>query len=739
MSAEKLSIQLSLQESKEQKESRCSIMLEKLDELNEYLNEKAKNLPLNSQIINKIKFIQENIQIIKSLKNNQDPENAIHCKQIVEKIKDAMTCRMKENQSELTADLQPKSQTNNPSNSSTNNEKKESMDDKQVQLMKQLQAHFVYMLETGTFNQYLLAILHEFEFAERESQSHAFELYQQCAKQNFVLAQYTVGKCYEEGRLIPKNYSFAYDWLEKAASQGYSKAQYYLAFFYEKGLGTEKNVERYMELLELARRGGVAQATQELAICYYNGRCVEQDVALGIKLYKEAADQNCAHAQYLLAKMHFKRTPLIPLDDKTAAELMRKAAIQGEPSALYFVAGYYESGVYNFQKDPALAMHYYKQAEKRGSIAAQQRVHRLIHGKNKKNEFIHDITLASLDIKDYPHPISIYNLCFMRFALSEDFLKGINYSSEIISPDIKRAWLIVIETFSGDSSPLNAAARNSILFKYETIKEKLSLVENAHLYEVSQFESLKEIIEYFEKIATPFSGSQSENNSAEALLKKAHALDALGFCYQMGYGKKRNLNKAVKCYEEAISLGLTSSYFYLYLCYRQYYLMYHGDFELAPFINLNANENEKYENLPIKNLISFLNKYIEEPKEEIQKLHIEAIIMAAEIYERGVCGIPVNLEYAFKLYEKAFNLNPDHPLARQKSGNLNHLNILHNTVNALHFTWQNGAESGFPPAIASLISEYAFDETAMAAGEQAGVKSNSNTGILATIRNWLPF
>ena len=58
------------------------------------------------------------------------------------------------------------------------------------------------------------------------------------------VAQYNIGRMYNNGYGIPQNYAEAMKWYRLSAGHGYAKAQYNLGLMYDKGDGVpEKNAE----------------------------------------------------------------------------------------------------------------------------------------------------------------------------------------------------------------------------------------------------------------------------------------------------------------------------------------------------------------------------------------------------------------------------------------------------------------------------------------------------------------
>ncbi len=63
------------------------------------------------------------------------------------------------------------------------------------------------------------------------------------AKDGNAEVQYSVAKIYDEGFLIPRDFTKALEWYKKSAQNNYKDAQYTLGYLYCRGIGVEKNMK----------------------------------------------------------------------------------------------------------------------------------------------------------------------------------------------------------------------------------------------------------------------------------------------------------------------------------------------------------------------------------------------------------------------------------------------------------------------------------------------------------------
>ena len=71
------------------------------------------------------------------------------------------------------------------------------------------------------------------------------------AEQGDARAQVRLGRLYERGRSVERDYAEAIKWYRKAAEQGESYAQFRLGEFYETGCGVEQD---YTEAVKWYRK-----------------------------------------------------------------------------------------------------------------------------------------------------------------------------------------------------------------------------------------------------------------------------------------------------------------------------------------------------------------------------------------------------------------------------------------------------------------------------------------------------
>ncbi len=189
--------------------------------------------------------------------------------------------------------------------------------------------------------------------------AHAALCYRRAADKGSPLAQYRLGRCYAEGRGVPKD-------MQKAAALFEQAAQAELANDGKDGTETYLDDSGYP--MEVPYHG----ALRELAHCYARGLGVEKSPARALELYLQAGRENedglmrDSTIPAILADMAAKGSMPEKLADpaqrllcgkallyvyrhaglvaEEQAALLQRAAAQGEPSACYLLSQRYGAG-----------------------------------------------------------------------------------------------------------------------------------------------------------------------------------------------------------------------------------------------------------------------------------------------------------------------------------------------------------------------------------------------------------
>jgi len=173
---------------------------------------------------------------------------------------------------------------------------------------------------------------------------------QQKANNGDAQAQFDLAYCYAKGQggrcdqshryakdtEVEKNLELALMWLTKSAKQGLVNAQLSLGFYYSDGC-IFNNRERLNEKVQKAWRDYPEYAPFSLTAYLYSDNA---DAELSFIWFTKAAEQDCAEAQYWLARCYFEGRG-IELNDRLAFAWFKKAAEQDCALAQLGLAGCY--------------------------------------------------------------------------------------------------------------------------------------------------------------------------------------------------------------------------------------------------------------------------------------------------------------------------------------------------------------------------------------------------------------
>uniref|UniRef100_A0A914QQP9 Uncharacterized protein n=1 Tax=Panagrolaimus davidi TaxID=227884 RepID=A0A914QQP9_9BILA len=123
-----------------------------------------------------------------------------------------------------------------------------------------------------------------------------------------VESQHAIGLKYFVGEGVEKDYQKAAEWYEKAAKNGCDRAATNLGNLYRDGLGVQRSPTKAFKLFKIAVECGNTTAMMNLADCYFNasgtGSIVasKEDIAEGMKWLKIAAEKGDQRAAQKLER-----------------------------------------------------------------------------------------------------------------------------------------------------------------------------------------------------------------------------------------------------------------------------------------------------------------------------------------------------------------------------------------------------------------------------------------------------
>jgi len=112
------------------------------------------------------------------------------------------------------------------------------------------------------------------------------------AEQGNTTAQNILGKMYENGDAVPKDYKEAVKWYKKGSDQGDAPAQYNLARMYCWGVGVSHDNEEAAGLLQKSAEQGYAWSQKRMGELCDKGQGVPKDVVQAYKWYDIAGNNS---------------------------------------------------------------------------------------------------------------------------------------------------------------------------------------------------------------------------------------------------------------------------------------------------------------------------------------------------------------------------------------------------------------------------------------------------------------
>lgn len=218
--------------------------------------------------------------------------------------------------------------------------------------------------------------------------SEAFKNFKEGAELGSSQCQYEVALCYERGEGIPVNFNLAFQYMHKAATgtkpwrySYHSLGQYYrngigvaqnyeesyrwyykgattlsddpiygadcmfcLGVYYTYGLGIKQDYKQAVYWYKKAADFEHPVAAFNLGNRYINGEGVTKDEREAVKWWRKAAEMNnpnftpCSDAQFNMGLVYLRGTGGVPISKTIALSWFKKAASNGNTSALIEIA-----------------------------------------------------------------------------------------------------------------------------------------------------------------------------------------------------------------------------------------------------------------------------------------------------------------------------------------------------------------------------------------------------------------
>lgn len=127
--------------------------------------------------------------------------------------------------------------------------------------------------------------------------------YEKAAAQNFIKAQYHLGRLYIMDSGVPLDYLKAFIAFKKAAENNHRLAQFELAELYYNGCGVAQDAEKAIFWYKKSAAQNITAAKRGLGRAYLQGKQSHHTMDQAIKWYKEAANDGDIEARNILVEL----------------------------------------------------------------------------------------------------------------------------------------------------------------------------------------------------------------------------------------------------------------------------------------------------------------------------------------------------------------------------------------------------------------------------------------------------
>jgi TPR repeat protein len=208
------------------------------------------------------------------------------------------------------------------------------------------------------------------EAYDNEKYETAFEIFIRYQHSPLFTGEFQrrLGRMYNLGQFVSKDYTKAKFWYEKAIENGDSGAMNNLGVMYNNGEGVSQDYQNAKECYEKAAEKGNTGAMNNLGLVYKNGEGVIQDYQKAKEWFEKAAQKGDAAAMTNLGFLYYNGQG-ITQDFQKAKEWYEKAVQNGNSGAMNKLGVLYQNGqgvIQNYQK----AKEWYEKAVQKGNIDA---------------------------------------------------------------------------------------------------------------------------------------------------------------------------------------------------------------------------------------------------------------------------------------------------------------------------------------------------------------------------------
>jgi TPR repeat protein len=207
-----------------------------------------------------------------------------------------------------------------------------------------------------------------------------------------------LGRMYESGNGVGRDFSEAAEWYRKAAEKGDPEAMVSLGIMYMQGRGVKRDYAEGVRLCRLAAEKGNSLAMFNLGFLYDSGTGVKKDYGEAVRWYRRAADQGETYAMSNLGRM-YENGYGVQRSDEDAVIWYTAAAQKGDVFAMDNLGNMAYSGR-GSSADYEAAVRWYHQAAMLGWPKSMKSLARMFHdGKGVGQDYGYAYAWAQLALE----------------------------------------------------------------------------------------------------------------------------------------------------------------------------------------------------------------------------------------------------------------------------------------------------------------------------------------------------
>jgi TPR repeat protein len=192
--------------------------------------------------------------------------------------------------------------------------------------------------------QFSLGLFYQYGWGRTIDKAVACQWFEKAAQGGIPTAQHLAGICFEEGMHFPVDAAQAAAWYQKAAQAGHLHSYCHLGNLYMTGKSVAKDPIKALELCHPAAQQGSIPAQLAMGKFYLQGDSSIQNMQEAYRWFEAAAQKRSPEAFYYLGVVINKSLPEPP--SSKARQMFEQAA------ALKFVPAYFQAGKHFYHAEP---------------------------------------------------------------------------------------------------------------------------------------------------------------------------------------------------------------------------------------------------------------------------------------------------------------------------------------------------------------------------------------------------